>query len=81
MHVCLSMRVRVTRLGSTGAGSANLGAAMLLSREAGVPLSQIFMTNSRGLMWRSEDGETGYPCSVNAICAAVVGIDRHFGLS
>ena len=43
----------VTRLAlTTGAGSANLGAAMLLHREAGVPLSSIFMTNSRGLMWK-----------------------------
>ena len=42
-----------------GAGSANLGAAGLLVGEAGVPQSRIFCTNSRGVIWRSEDGTTG----------------------
>ena len=34
-----------------GAGSANVGAAALLMNEAGVPKSQIVMTNSRGIIW------------------------------
>jgi len=42
-----------------GAGSANLGVMQLLAGEAGVPKSQIFATNSRGLIWRSEDGTKG----------------------
>jgi malic enzyme len=40
-----------------GAGSANLGTASLMMTEAGVPAGNIFMTNSRGLLWKeSEDG-------------------------
>lgn len=42
-----------------GAGSANLGCIDLLAKEAGVPLSQMKITNSRGLIWKSEDGKTG----------------------
>ena len=42
-----------------GAGSANLGAAALLTHEAGVPMESIFMTNSRGIIWRSDDGTNG----------------------
>lgn len=42
-----------------GAGSAGLGAAALLIHEAGVPASQVFMTNSRGLIWKSADGSSG----------------------
>jgi len=42
-----------------GAGSANIGLMRLLSEEAEVPLSSIFVTNSRGLIWRSEDGTAG----------------------
>lgn len=42
-----------------GAGSANLGAAKLLIEEAGVPATQVLVTNSRGLIWRSEDGSQG----------------------
>ena len=42
-----------------GAGSANLGAAALLIQEAGVPASQVFMTNSRGVIWKSADGSKG----------------------
>jgi len=42
-----------------GAGSANLGTLKLLSQEAGVPKSKIFVTNSRGVIWRSEDGKEG----------------------
>jgi len=34
-----------------GAGTANMGACALLANEAGVPKSQIFVTNSRGLIW------------------------------
>eukprot|EP00658_Telonema_sp_P-2_P010350 TRINITY_DN13902_c0_g1_i6.p1 TRINITY_DN13902_c0_g1~~TRINITY_DN13902_c0_g1_i6.p1 ORF type:complete len:609 (-),score=174.92 TRINITY_DN13902_c0_g1_i6:74-1900(-) len=42
-----------------GSGSANIGAAALLHFEGGVPKSQLFMTNSRGLMWQSPDGTDG----------------------
>lgn len=28
----------------------------MLFRQAGVPLSSIFVTNSRGLIWRNSDG-------------------------
>merc|ERR1719382_2423781 len=42
-----------------GAGSANIGAANLLLNEAGVPKSKLFVTNSRGVIWRSEDGKEG----------------------
>jgi len=42
-----------------GAGSAGLGAAALLKNEAGVPASQIYMTNSKGIIWKSADGTTG----------------------
>eukprot|EP00930_Biecheleria_cincta_P026140 TRINITY_DN18477_c0_g1_i2.p1 TRINITY_DN18477_c0_g1~~TRINITY_DN18477_c0_g1_i2.p1 ORF type:complete len:631 (-),score=122.09 TRINITY_DN18477_c0_g1_i2:190-2031(-) len=42
-----------------GAGSANLGALALLANEAGVPKSQLFVTNSKGIIWKSEDGTTG----------------------
>jgi len=42
-----------------GAGSANIGALLLLANEAGVPRSQLFVTNSRGIIWKSEDGSEG----------------------
>lgn len=42
-----------------GAGSANIGVMKLLRNEAGVPASSIFTTNSRGLIWVSEDGTRG----------------------
>jgi len=42
-----------------GAGSANLGGASLLINEANVPASQVFVTNSRGLIWKSADGTKG----------------------
>lgn len=42
-----------------GAGSANIGIMRLLCEEGGVPKSSIFVTNSRGLIWRSEDGAVG----------------------
>lgn len=42
-----------------GAGSANLGGATLLMNEAGVPAKQILCTNSRGVIWKSEDGNDG----------------------
>jgi malate dehydrogenase (oxaloacetate-decarboxylating)(NADP+) len=42
-----------------GAGSANLGAIFLLHKEGNVPMSQIFVTNSRGLMWVNEEGTEG----------------------
>jgi malate dehydrogenase (oxaloacetate-decarboxylating)(NADP+) len=42
-----------------GAGSANLGSANLLTEEGGVPRDAVFCTNSRGLVWKSEDGSEG----------------------
>merc|ERR1719161_2922371 len=42
-----------------GAGSANIGALLLLANEAGVPRTQLFVTNSRGIIWKSEDGKEG----------------------
>jgi len=42
-----------------GAGSANLGTLSLLRDEAGVPVSQLAVTNSRGVIWKSEDGSEG----------------------
>ena len=42
-----------------GAGSANLGGASLLINEAKVPASQVACTNSKGLIWKSEDGGEG----------------------
>lgn len=42
-----------------GAGSANLGALSLLHKEGNVPMSQLFVTNSRGLIWRNEEGTDG----------------------
>merc|ERR1719207_138322 len=42
-----------------GAGAANLGAMSLLHHEAGVPKSSLFATNSRGVMWKTEDGSEG----------------------
>jgi len=42
-----------------GAGSANLGAASLIAQEGGVPVSSITVTNSKGVIWRSEDGKEG----------------------
>uniref|UniRef100_A0A7S0JDS5 Malic enzyme n=1 Tax=Calcidiscus leptoporus TaxID=127549 RepID=A0A7S0JDS5_9EUKA len=42
-----------------GAGSANLGGALLLRDEGGVPGAQIFVTNSKGIIWMSEDGKSG----------------------
>lgn len=43
-----------------GSGSANLGAANLICGEdGGVPKSHVFMTGSRGLIWKSADGSHG----------------------
>jgi len=42
-----------------GAGSANVGAALLLMKTAGVSQDKIFMTNSRGLIWRNAEGTEG----------------------
>eukprot|EP00931_Biecheleriopsis_adriatica_P016073 TRINITY_DN11974_c0_g1_i1.p1 TRINITY_DN11974_c0_g1~~TRINITY_DN11974_c0_g1_i1.p1 ORF type:complete len:622 (+),score=132.73 TRINITY_DN11974_c0_g1_i1:58-1923(+) len=55
----LVAKARSMRFLFHGAGSANLGTAMLLRNEAGVPGSQIFCTNSKGLIWKSADGTTG----------------------
>jgi len=56
-----------------GAGSANLGAVSLLKDVAGVPASKIFVTNSRGLIWRSEDGSQGSFRNEEQKAVAVVG--------
>jgi malate dehydrogenase (oxaloacetate-decarboxylating)(NADP+) len=42
-----------------GAGSANLGALQLLHTVGKVPKSKLFVTNSRGLIWKTESGEDG----------------------
>mmetsp|Transcript_46618 Transcript_46618/g.129674 ORF Transcript_46618/g.129674 Transcript_46618/m.129674 type:complete len:611 (-) Transcript_46618:97-1929(-) len=42
-----------------GAGSANLGAASLMINEAGVPSTSVVCTNSRGVIWKTEDGKEG----------------------
>merc|ERR1719321_2585889 len=42
-----------------GAGSANLGALSLLHKEGKVPMNKLFVTGSRGLIWKSEDGKEG----------------------
>jgi malate dehydrogenase (oxaloacetate-decarboxylating)(NADP+) len=42
-----------------GAGSANLGAISLLHKEGNVPMDKLFITGSRGLLWKSEDGKDG----------------------
>ncbi|CAE7247026.1 ME1 [Symbiodinium sp. CCMP2592] len=42
-----------------GAGSANLGSASLMLKEAGVPASSILVTNSKGVIWKSPDGKKG----------------------
>merc|ERR1719395_419093 len=42
-----------------GAGSANIGALLLLANEAGVPRTQLFATNSRGIIWKTADGSDG----------------------
>merc|ERR1719327_1298243 len=42
-----------------GAGSANIGTMSLLANEAGVPKSQLNVTNSRGIIWKSADGKEG----------------------
>merc|ERR1719240_1052385 len=42
-----------------GAGSANLGALSLLHKEGNVPMSRLFVTNSRGVIWRNEEGTDG----------------------
>ena len=42
-----------------GAGSANLGGALLLRDEGGVPGEQIFVTNSKGIIWMTADGKSG----------------------
>jgi malate dehydrogenase (oxaloacetate-decarboxylating)(NADP+) len=42
-----------------GAGSANLGALSLLVEEAGVSRSKLYVTNSKGIIWKSENGAEG----------------------
>jgi len=42
-----------------GAGAANLGGASLVIGEGGVPSSNVFVTNSRGLLWKDSDGKDG----------------------
>merc|ERR1719161_3344333 len=42
-----------------GAGSANIGSMKLLVEEAGVPKSQINVTNSRGVIWKESSAPKG----------------------
>ena len=42
-----------------GAGSANIGTADLMVKEAGVPRSAVMLTNTRGVIWKSADGAQG----------------------
>jgi malate dehydrogenase (oxaloacetate-decarboxylating)(NADP+) len=42
-----------------GAGSSNIGSLSLLRDEAGVPRSNLYVTNSRGIVWKSADGKEG----------------------
>jgi len=42
-----------------GAGSANLGGASLIIDEGGMPKNHVFVTNSRGVIWKSVDGKEG----------------------
>jgi len=42
-----------------GAGSANLGGAQLLSAEVHMLPGAVVVTNSRGVIWKSEDGSNG----------------------
>merc|ERR1719420_147956 len=42
-----------------GAGSANLGALSLLHKEGKVPMSKLFVTGSRGVIWKSQEGTEG----------------------
>ena len=65
--------VRKMRVLFHGAGSANLGGASLLVGEAGVPQEQVVCTNSRGLIWRSEDGSEGSFKNNEQKAVAVVG--------
>ena len=56
----LLSKVRGETIVFFGSGSANLGAASLLtSDEGGMPKSNVFMTGSRGLIWKDEDGSHG----------------------
>jgi len=65
--------VRKMRVLFHGAGSANLGGASLLVGEAGVPQANVVCTNSRGLIWRSEDGAEGSFKNNEQKAVAVVG--------
>lgn len=42
-----------------GAGSANLGGASLIINEGKLDPSRVTVTNSRGIIWKSQDGATG----------------------
>jgi len=42
-----------------GAGSSNLGGASLIINEGMMPQSQVFVTNSKGVIWKSPDGSKG----------------------
>jgi len=58
-HTDFSEALRHEKFLFHGAGSANLGTLELLAHEAGVPKSQLMVTNSRGIIWMSEDGSEG----------------------
>lgn len=55
----LVAKLREQRYLFHGAGSANLGAINLLAKAAGVSSTQMFITNSRGLIWRDAAKGTG----------------------
>eukprot|EP00927_Polykrikos_kofoidii_P065297 TRINITY_DN61073_c0_g1_i1.p1 TRINITY_DN61073_c0_g1~~TRINITY_DN61073_c0_g1_i1.p1 ORF type:complete len:666 (+),score=73.54 TRINITY_DN61073_c0_g1_i1:67-2064(+) len=55
----LLSRLSTERFLFHGSGSANIGIMKLLRDEAKVPASSIFATNSRGLLWVSEDSAQG----------------------
>lgn len=42
-----------------GSGSANLGCASLIVKEGGVPAASVVCTNSKGVIWQSQDGKEG----------------------
>jgi len=58
--VDLRAKLREQRFLFHGAGSANIGVMRLLRDEAGVPQSQIFVTNSRGIIWCGPDGKGNF---------------------
>jgi len=69
----LIKELRKMRILFHGAGSANLGSAMLFRSEAGVPAESIVCTNSKGVIWKSESGTAGNFKNFEQKAAAVIG--------